>query len=271
VDILLLIREGKRKKGTMKSHQLLTSTLVLVLCFWVSTAQLLDYSPCYYTPSYDNDNTGQIVCDSQPASEVLDAFRRNKNNTKIDVLFLWSLDDMTTNKLAKIVDIVAASAGQSVWRIEIENLQRVKKMPQSLQKFTDLQHLNFKRIGGLETLPYGSVASSSDTLFHIYCDHNSNLKAISPGAFQGNFNTTTIHLSDNNLHHFEEAVFKPLMSDSAAKIEINGNPIKCHSCKLAWIIRDNRQFLSRVTGDCTDINGSRINFDDVDPITLKHC
>lgn len=41
----------------------------------------------------------------------------------------------------------------------------------------------------------------------------------------GNFNTTTIHLSDNNLHHFEEAVFKPLMSDSAAKIEINGSKL----------------------------------------------
>jgi len=247
------------------------STLGLLLCFLSSSAEPLDYSPCYYKPYYESDNAGQIICDGAIASDVLDAFRRNSNNSNIDVLYLWNMNDMTTHMLTKIVDIVAKSASQNVWRIEMENFQKVTKVPKSLRRFTNLQHLRFKRIGGMKVLPSGSITVSADFLGHIYCSDNPNLKVIKRGAFQGNFNGTNIHLSNNDLSDFDEAVFKPLMADSTARIEIETNPIMCQSCSLAWVIRHNRQYLPRITGDCSDENGNRINFNDVDPSTLENC
>ena len=41
----------------------------------------------------------------------------------------------------------------------------------------------------------------------------------------GNFNGTNIHLSNNDLSDFDEAVFKPLMADSTARIEIETSKI----------------------------------------------
>jgi len=159
-----------------------------VLCFLSCSAQQLDYSPCYYNPSYNNDNGGQIICDGQVASEALDAFRRNKNNSNIDALYLWNMNNMTASILTEIMDIVAATASEKVWRIELENLQKVKKVPRALKQFNNLQHFHFKRIGGLRVLPAGSMAISSDNLFHLYCDNNPDLNMIKPDAFQGRTN-----------------------------------------------------------------------------------
>jgi len=110
---------------------------------------------------------------------------------------------------------------------------------------------------------------SSDNLRTVYCS-SGNLEVIEPGAFQGNFNETLIFLSFNRLTKFDEAVFKSLLHQSTAFIDITGNPIAC-DCDLAWIIRDNRQLLSRSYGDCLDENGARKYFYDVDPNSLANC
>ena len=49
------------------------------------------------------------------------------------------------------------------------------------------------------------------------------------------------------------------------------DPFLCSSCSLAWIIRDNRHYLPRISGDCINENGQSINFYFVDPDTLKNC
>ena len=53
-------------------------------------------------------------------------------------------------------------------------------------------------------------------------------------------------------------------------IVVSQDPIAC-DCGLAWILRDNRQYLDNVIGDCYDVNGQVIDIGSVDPTLLKDC
>jgi len=201
---------------------------------------------------------------------VLDAFRRN-DNAAIEILHLQEIDDMTDDILGEIVDIVASTAAANVLRIHLWQLNRVAKIPAAVGRFTSLQYFHVESMNGIKTLPSGSLTFTSDDLQVIYFGFSS-LEVIASGAFQGNFNGTYIPLAYNYLTKFDEAVFKPLLLDSTAEIDIGSNPIDCN-CDLAWFIRDSPELVlsKRVSGDCLDKNGTRIDFDQIDPTSLKNC
>lgn len=54
------------------------------------------------------------------------------------------------------------------------------------------------------------------------------------------------------------------------KINSVSDLIQC-DCDLAWIIRDNRHLLDRVSGDCLEKNGTRIPFIHIDLNSLSKC
>jgi len=234
-----------------------------------SNVKSFDYSPCQYgrTSSYDNS----IVCKSQLASEVLDAFRRNKDNAVIDNIYFQDIDDVTDEILEEILEVVIPSASNRVVEIMLLYLQNVTKVPRAIQQFTSLRTFGINFIEGLEILPSGSLTFSSNNLTELAFFGNPNLEVIEEGAFQGNFNDTNIVLMGNNLNKFDEAVFKPLLSDSTASIIVAGGPISCVSCSLAWIVRDNRQYLPRIYGICYELDGTSTDFQYVDYSILKDC
>jgi len=225
--------------------------------------QQLDYSPCRH---YDGSS---IDCLGHNALEVVDAFRRNRDNPAIEVLYFQKMDDMTDDLLAEILAIVVDSASCNLREIGLMSLPQVAKVPELLVNFTSLETLYLEAMDNLKILPSASVALPS-SLSDITIVFNHNLEVIEGQAFQGDLNGTDINLSFNNLRKFDEAIFKPILSDSTATIQFFYNPISC-DCDLAWILRDNREYLNRVTGFCNDENGKRIDFIDVDVSTLNNC
>lgn len=139
----------------------------------------LDYSPCSYN-KYNN----QIYCEYAAAAKVLDAFRRNRNNTNIDILRLERVDDMTDDILSEIVDIVAAAASGNVRTVSLWFLENVQKIPEAIGRFRKLQVFHVEYLKGLKVLPHGSMSFTSGSLDSIVCAHT-NLQVIEPGAFQG--------------------------------------------------------------------------------------
>ena len=148
-----------------------------------SNVKSFDYSPCQYgrTSSYDNS----IVCKSQLASEVLDAFRRNKDNAVIDNIYFQDIDDVTDEILEEILEVVIPSASNRVVEIMLLYLQNVTKVPRAIQQFTSLRTFGINFIEGLEILPSGSLTFSSNNLTELAFFGNPNLEVIEEGAFQG--------------------------------------------------------------------------------------
>jgi len=240
-------------------------TLVLVVSVqsFSHSRQPLDYSPCKH---YDGNS---IDCADHTAFHVLNAFRRNRDNGDLEMIYLREIADMTDDILAEILDIVSASASHSVREIGLSILPQVAKVPGSLKNFTNLQTLYLEGMDRFKTLPFASL-TLPPSLTEIVCVFNHNLESIESGAFQGNFDGTAINLSFNNLRKFDEATFKPLLSDSTLTMQIYHNPIPC-DCNLTWILRDNREYLQRVTGSCKDLKGNSIKLVDVDVNTLENC
>jgi len=212
----------------MKNHRLIITFLWLVVGFVVALQKnnsglgwpKLDYLPCLYWPA---PPFPYIKCKKhvgQNASRALDAFRRNENNTEIEIVELYNLDDMTDDILQEITDIIANAASDRMINIQQITLPKVEKVPRNLQRFTNLQYFMFTN-NGIKTLTAGSLAFSSNGLAEIQFYDNRNLEVIEPGAFQGNFNGTTIYLYRNNLKEFDERVFEPLLSDSTATIDVD--------------------------------------------------
>ena len=115
---------------------------------------------------------------------MLDAFRRNRNNSDIDILRLERVDDMNDDILADIIDIVAAAASENVRTISLWFLEHVEKIPEAISRFTKLQVFHIEYLYSIKVLPEGSMRFTSGSLDSIVCAHT-NLQMIEPGAFQG--------------------------------------------------------------------------------------
>jgi len=249
----------------MNALKLAASTLVLVMYFSVTSATQPDYSPCTY------GNLSQVNCIGLNASDVLEAFRRNKNHADVKQLYLFYIPDITDDILGEVLDIVASTAADNVEIISLYGLDRVKNVPSALRKFTSLKVLYIWEMDGIETLAKGSMTLSSNNLSSIRYNINPHLDVIEPGAFQGNFDNTIIVLDHNNISKLKETVFKPLLTESTARVSIFGNPIRC-DCNLAWIFRDGAKLLPRIQGDCKDQDQKVTKFVNIDSKKLlKSC
>lgn len=238
------------------------------MCF--ANAQPIDYSPCTYGP-FSKYKKNVVRCNGSATTQVFDAIRRNKDNSDIDALYLWNMDDLTDKMLDEILQIIASSASQNVVEINLRFLPKVKKAPGALQRFPNIHWFNFNFNDGLNKLPFGAVNFSSDSVNEINCYNNPNLEEIELGAFQGDFSNGIIFvLRENSLKRFDEAVFRPMLSNSSTSVIVTGNPIAC-DCSLAWILRDNRQYLNQVIGDCRHSDGKTSEFTEIDPTMLKDC
>ena len=143
-----------------------------------------DYSPCTYGP--DGDYTHEIYCNNKTAAEVVDAFRRNKNNPNIDAVLVSRMgDDMTAGILEEILEMVADSASHKVRLISLFSVPRMKTVPKAVQRFDHLRVLSLDLNDGLKVLRSGSFVFPSNSPPLMYSTRNPNLKAIQPGAFQG--------------------------------------------------------------------------------------
>ena len=198
----------------------------------------LDYSPCTY-------GGGLIDCVFKEPTEALAAFRRNENNTEIKQLYLNLMTDMTDDILGQILDIVASSASENLFHLELKDLAGVTKIPQAVQRFPNLQSLYIGHMDGIENVPCGYIVSTK--LSSLALNYLSNLKVIEYGAFKGisieycillifptsfgflkfsgNFSNTTISILDSRLTKFDETVFKPLLTNSTATLDIRGSKI----------------------------------------------
>ena len=88
--------------------------LLLVWCVSISTAQL-DYSPC----SYKNNN--QVECFDVNASQVLEAFFRNGNNSHIKTIEMQYVQDLNADILQVIL------TNDLIWLIHDWNLMNYRK------------------------------------------------------------------------------------------------------------------------------------------------
>jgi len=256
----------------MKVLVLAVSTLVLIMATSIEAVSWdQDYSPCKYDCDMDGNYT--IDCEGRLiASEVLAAFRRNQNNTNIDVLIFNNMDDdMTDDIFNEILEIVASAASHRVSTINIKQIPKLTKFPEAIRQFLNLNNVGLIMLHGIKRISHGSINFPIKSPTEFYFIYSENLSVIEPGAFQGFFNGSVMSLSLTNLNTFDEVVFKPLLSGSIVEIEFRYNPIECTSCSLAWIIRDNRQFLPRLSADCRDFDGEYIDFENVDPELLRDC
>jgi len=257
---LVIVRTAK-----MNSIKLFTSSLVLVMLFSVGSAQKVDYSPCTF------GNVSQVVCISHPASKVLEAFRRNEKFADTKQIYLLNIVDMTDANLEEILNIAAKTSGDKIEILSFYGLNLVTKVPAALQKFTALDVLYMWEMGGIETVPAGAFNLKSENLHSIKFNINSNLKSIAPGAFKGNLDDVVIILDHNGLTKFDEAVFKPLLSENPTLIvEIFENPIQC-DCSLAWMFKDSGKLLDRIRGNCIGKEGKRSRFSAVGANLLESC
>lgn len=136
----------------------------------------LDYSPCTY-------GGGLIDCVFKEPTEALAAFRRNENNTEIKQLYLNLMTNMTDDILGQILDIVASSASENLFRLELKDLAGVTKIPQAVQRFPNLQSLYIGHMDGIENVPCGYIVSTK--LSSLALNYLSNLKVIEYDAFKG--------------------------------------------------------------------------------------
>jgi len=247
----------------MEVPRLVLFTLVVMMATFAQTTSY-DYSPCY-SDVYVYGTV--IACENVSAVEVLAAFHRNQNNTNIYGLQMSEMrDDMTDDIMNEIL-----AASSSVKMLSLLNIPKLTRIPEAVRQLPDVEWLILMGFDEMKSLARGSVAFSDQIPFLIGIYFNAKLEVIEPGAFQGDFNSTLIDLHGNNLKTFDEAVFKPLLSDSTAQISVNYNPIVCDSCSWAWLIRDNRQYLSRITATCTDSNGGVIDINNIDPTLFTNC
>ena len=138
-----------------------------------------DYSPC----SYSEGEEHMLSCSFKKSADILEAFRRNRNNREIQVLYLTYSDDMSDDVLGEILDIVASSANQELFHLELKNLTRVTKIPEAIQHLPKLQDLYIGWMDGIEILPSGYIISNN--ISSLYLNFLTNLRVIEAGAFQG--------------------------------------------------------------------------------------
>lgn len=231
-----------------------------MVTFISASTSEIDYRPCDY-------DVEQVYCWNVRSEQVLEAFQRNRNNTKVESLTLELMDDMTDEIAGEIFSIIASASVDNLHGIYLSQLEKVAKLPEAVRKFKNLQYVFITNMEGITTLPSGSMTFGKSPYIYLMSTH---LEVIEPGAFQGSLNGSIIFLSNNKLTEFDRAVFEPFLSD-INQIYFDGNPTLC-DCSLAWIIRDHHQLVnSTVFGDCLDENGTRIDFAKIDPNTLKDC
>lgn len=160
----------------------------------------LDYYPCLYylpPPYFYVKCAPFFLGPKMEASAVLNAFRRNENRSDIELVDFFDLDDMTDSILAEIMDIIASAASDKVITIYEMSLHEVKKVPEDLRRFNNLQYFQFVDTG-VEVFPSGSLTFSSNSLVEIFLFGNPYLEVIEPGAFRGIYvnNATVINISN---------------------------------------------------------------------------
>ena len=152
-----------------------------------------DYSPCYYPNS---GYFGQPVdCDDKPALQVLEAFKRNRDNMGVAAINFYSLHDMTDDILAQILDIISQASNETLTDIVLLGLPRLEKIPEGLERFQRLKTFEFNNNDGLKTIKSGAFSSS---LIYLNLGSNYNLETIEPGAFQGELRQCSIWSLDDS-------------------------------------------------------------------------
>ena len=146
---------------------------------WLPNTLSLDYSPCL---SSGKEIRCEEIADS---SEVLEAFRRNRNNSAINYLYLAAMDDMTDDVLDEIMGIVASAASHNLNFVFFSRLPKLERVPAALRHFDQLRELYVEYNDQLKILPSGSMVFSSNSLTSLSCKYNPNLAVIEEGAFQG--------------------------------------------------------------------------------------
>ena len=124
-----------------------------------------------------------VDCVFQNSSEVLEAFRRNKNNTEIKDLYITFLDDMTDEILEEILEIVASSASGNISHLVLRDLPLVTKIPAAIRRLSNLKNLFVGYMNSIDTIPSGSIVSNPNSSLSF--DFLGNLNVIEPGAFLG--------------------------------------------------------------------------------------
>lgn len=144
-----------------------------------SSAELLDYSPCVYTPSI----LSQIVCRVQNGSEVLEAFQRNQNNSLISSIYMDFMEDMTDDILEEIFSIVALNASENLGFVVLYDFNGVTKIPEALSQFPNLVNVQIRNMNNVNSIPAGSIVAKELNLLQLVS--LGNLTVIEPKAFQG--------------------------------------------------------------------------------------
>jgi len=143
--------------------------------------EIPDYSPCKFGPG-----TGVIFavqCSDGNPSEMLEAFRRNINNSYVYELWFAGVDDMSDDILEEIVDVVTSAASNNILQIILAGLPKVEKIPTAIRQFVNLRALDITQTG-IKILPAGSMVLSQ-SVTDVNCDWNPNLEVIEPGFLRG--------------------------------------------------------------------------------------
>jgi len=122
-------------------------------------------------------------------------------------------------------------------------------VPSIVGSFTNLTE--FYMVGfNLTVLKSGSFGPSNPRTITI---EPCGLEIIEPGAFQGDFGDVTLKMHCYNVGTFDQSVFEPVLRSmyqyGSGFIDYDHGFRNC-DCRLAWLLRDNRQYLPHVRGFC---------------------
>jgi len=171
--------------------------------------------------------------------------------------------------IEEILDIASASSDR-IRNLQFDTLPYLKEVPAAMTQFSNLHTLSFYDTG-IAKLPYGSMVFNASNSYVNFLN-NKHLVEIEPNAILtvGTIEHLQISFGNNGLTTIDEKVFEPMLNYTKS-ISIFEDGVKCESCSLAWLIRDNRQYLDIIYGECTTFGLLKMRLEEVNPETMKDC
>ena len=138
------------------------------------------YNPC--NAYFSSEKQKMVLCENQPAEDILNAFLWNKPNRYIQSLIITNPVDMTDDLMEQILSLVSKGSDSTTVEIDLSNTQ-LNRVPESIKNFKQLETLLFVSVPTLQVLTTRSVVISS-TVGRINFS-GSNIHSIEPNAFKG--------------------------------------------------------------------------------------
>jgi len=192
-----------------------------------------------------------------PDAQILTPCTCGNYNTNL--LYLNCASKSLTDGRIELILSFFQSNDTQLGRLDLYNNPLLTHVPPAIKTFTQLGDTVQLQLNGFTSIESGAFQfqDSANPVKDLYLNSNK-LTTISPNAFNGiraYTMNTIINLSSNQLSRFESTVFQSLLEKFVpfgglpfAYVNILSNPFNCSDCHLAWLIRDNPNLKTVISG-----------------------